>query len=204
MLYSRRWWQLSPPFLRCFLSDLFKLADNEDRHKISNKFECRPHRTIPYRVGALEHLRISHRLITRKWCLQASLFFVKLAGNQDRHKISDKFEFRLDLISHFGVTHPWGQIKFSIDLLWKLQVLIKFYMYHQWDGRKAAFRFWSRFHQSCGCHGNRKLQLTYNGENDVSMLKPSVLIRSSNLQVTKIGIKPPTFEFRPDQTTPLS
>ena len=36
-----------------------------------------------------------------KWCLQASLFsfdriFVKLAGNQDRHKISDEFDFWLD------------------------------------------------------------------------------------------------------------
>ena len=63
-------------------------------------------------------------------------------------------------------------------------------MYHQWDGGKAAFRFWSRFHQNCGCHGNRKLPLTYNRENDVSMLGPSVLIRSlSNLQLIRTGIK---------------
>ena len=38
-----------------------------------------------------------------KWCLQASMFifyqiFVKLAGNQDRHKISNKLEFWLDWI----------------------------------------------------------------------------------------------------------
>ena len=63
-------------------------------------------------------------------------------------------------------------------------------MYHQWDGGKAAFRFWSRFHQNCGCHGNRKLPLTYDGEDDVSRLMASVLIRSSsNLQVTRMGIK---------------
>ena len=50
--------------------------------------------------------------------------------------------------------------------------------------------FWSRFHQNCGCHGNRKHPCTYNGENDVSTLKPSILIRSlSNLQVTRTGIK---------------
>ena len=60
-----------------------------------------------------------------KWCLQASLFifyqiFVKLAGNQDRHKISHEFEFRPDRISHFGLICPWGRIKFSIDILWKL------------------------------------------------------------------------------------
>ena len=61
-----------------------------------------------------------------KWCLQARSFifywiFVKLAGNQDRHKISDDFEFQPDRISHFGVTCPWGGIKFSIDI-WNLQI----------------------------------------------------------------------------------
>ena len=60
-----------------------------------------------------------------KWCLQASSFifdriFVKLAGNQDRHKSSIKFEFRPDRIGHFRVT-----IKFSIDI-WNLQVQLTF------------------------------------------------------------------------------
>ena len=36
---------------------LFKLAGNKDRHKISDKFEFRPDRTIPYRVRCLEHLK---------------------------------------------------------------------------------------------------------------------------------------------------
>ena len=68
-------------------------------------------------------------------------------------------------------------------------------MYHQWDGGGdawvwAAFRFWSSFHQNCSCNGNRKLPLTDNGENDVSMLTPFVLIRSSsNLQVARTGIQ---------------
>ena len=73
-------------------------------------------------------------------------------------------------------------------------------MYHQCDGGKAAFRFWGRFHQS---HCNRNIPLTYNGENDVSMLMPSVLIRSSpHLQVTRTGIKSRTnSNVLPDQTT---
>ena len=67
-------------------------------------------------LAALERLKISHTLIIGKWCLQASSFifdriFVKLAGNQDSHKISDEFEFRLDRISHFGVTCPQGANK---------------------------------------------------------------------------------------------
>ena len=39
--------------------------------------------------------------------LARSLVFVKLAGNQDRHKISDVFEFWPDQTSHFGVIYPW-------------------------------------------------------------------------------------------------
>ena len=73
-------------------------------------------------LAALDRLNISNRLIVGKWCLQASSFifdriFVKLAGNQDSHKISDEFEFRLDRISHFGVTCLCGRIKFSVDIL---------------------------------------------------------------------------------------
>ena len=82
-------------------------------------------------LAALERLKLSHRLIMGKWCLQASSFtfdriFVKLAGNQDSHKISDEFEFWLDQISHFGATCPCGRIKFSVDILWNLQVQLTF------------------------------------------------------------------------------
>ena len=137
----------------------------------------------------------------KQWCLQASSFIfdricAKLAGElgQDRHNIADGFELRLNQIIQFGVTCPWGQIKFSIDLLRnredELAILISFYLYHQWGRGKAAFRFWSRFYHNCGFHGNRKLPLKYNGENDVCTLTPSVLIRSSsNLQITRTGIK---------------
>ena len=66
-----------------------------------------------------------------KWCLQASSFIfyqisVKHAGNQDRHKIMDEFKFRLDRMSLFGVTCPWGWIKYSIDILWNVQVQLTF------------------------------------------------------------------------------
>ena len=79
-------------------------------------------------LAALERLKISHRLTMGKWCLQASSFifdqiFVKLAGNQDSHKISDEFEFQVDRMRHFGVTCPCGRIKFSIDILGCLYLL---------------------------------------------------------------------------------
>ena len=49
-------------------------------------------------LAAFEVQKISHRLIMGKWCLHASsLIFdriiIKIAGNQDRHKSSDEFDF---------------------------------------------------------------------------------------------------------------
>ena len=47
-----------------------------------------------------------------KWCLHASLFifdwiFIKVAGNQERHKSSVKFDFGPNQTTHFGVTCLW-------------------------------------------------------------------------------------------------
>ena len=65
-------------------------------------------------LAALERLKISHRLIIlimAKCCLHASSFIfdriiIKVAGNQDRHKSSDEFDFRPDQATHFGVICP--------------------------------------------------------------------------------------------------
>ena len=51
----------------------------------------------------------------KKWCLQLfsvtfDWVFVKLAGNEHRHKSSNKFEFGSDRIIHFGVICPWAPI----------------------------------------------------------------------------------------------
>ena len=96
-----------PPFLGCFHSILFKLADNEDKHKLSDEFEFRPDRTT-----AFEGLKISHRPIMGKWCLHATSSFIfdriiiKVAGNQVRHKSLDEFDFGLDQPTPFGVICP--------------------------------------------------------------------------------------------------
>ena len=76
--------------------------DLQDRHKVSDKFEFRPDRTTLYGVRcSWVSKKFPHRLIMEKWCLQASSLifdriFIKLAGNQDRHKIWNEFEFRPD------------------------------------------------------------------------------------------------------------
>ena len=50
--------------------------------------------------------------------------------------------------------------------------------------------FWDRLDQNTGVHGNRKPQLTYNGENGVSTFSRFLLIRSFlYLQVTRTCIK---------------
>ena len=66
-----------------------------------------------------------------KWCLLSSSFifyqnYVKLSGNQDRYKISNQLEFRPVRISHFGVTCPCGRIKYSIEVLWNIEVQLTF------------------------------------------------------------------------------
>ena len=142
---------------------LFILADNEDMHKISDKFEFLPDRTTDYGVirpwafpltlngengvsifsqllwiqtsSNLQEMRTGIKSQTgsnfghiwpvilelpafqrwKKWCLQLfsvtfDWVFVKLAGNEDSHKSSNKFEFGSDRLIHFGVICPWAPI----------------------------------------------------------------------------------------------
>ena len=90
---------------------LFILAGNEDMHEISDEFEFQPVGPLITELAALERLKDFHRLIMGKCCRQASSFIfdriiIKVAGNQDRHKSSDEFDFRPDQTTHFGVTCP--------------------------------------------------------------------------------------------------
>ena len=56
-------------------------------------------------LAALERLKISRRLIMGKCCIHASSFIfdriiIKVAGNQDRQKNLDEFDFRPDKTTH--------------------------------------------------------------------------------------------------------
>ena len=84
-------------------SDFIKLTGNEDRHKISDRFEFWSYLT--------SHFGVTCPSVVKKCCLQLfsvtfDWVFVKLAGNEDRHKSSNKFEFGSDRIIHFGVIYP--------------------------------------------------------------------------------------------------
>ena len=133
-----------------------------------------------------------------KWCLHASLFIfdqiiIKVAGNQDRHKSSDEFDFGPDQTTHFGVTCPW------MTKILHFRTWISLKSVGQSDQilrvaslgmGKGCIMFWGRLDQNSGVHGNRKPPLTYNGENGVSTFSLLLLIRSFwYLQVTRTCIK---------------
>ena len=87
---------------------LFILAGNEDMHKITDKFEFLPDRTTDYGDTPLS---VPIDFEWGKWCrhlfsVAMNSDFIKLTGNEDRHKILDRFEFWSYLTSHFGVACP--------------------------------------------------------------------------------------------------
>ena len=107
---------MSPPYLGCFCSDPFILAGNEeDMHKISEEFECRPDRTTDYGVSCpgASTKKNPHRLIMGKCSLHATCssfifdrIIIKVADNQGKYKSSDEFDFGPDQTTHLGVTCP--------------------------------------------------------------------------------------------------
>ena len=133
-----------------------------------------------------------------KCCLHAGLFIfyriiIKVAGNQDRHKSSDEFDFGPDQTTHFGVTCPW---------------MTKILHFRIWISLRQVGQSWSNFMCSITGSGERlhnvlrqigsklwcpwqqKPPLTYNGENGVSTFSRLLLIRSFlYLQVTRTCIK---------------
>ena len=133
-----------------------------------------------------------------KCCLHASSFIldriiIKVAGNQDRHKSSDEFDFRPDQTTHFWVTCPWMTkilyFRTWISLRPVGQSWSNFMCSITGKG-KGCIMFWGRLDQNSGVHGNRKPPLTYNGENGVSTFSRLLLIRSFlYLQVGRTCIK---------------
>ena len=93
-----------------------------------------------------------------KWCLHASSFIfdwiiIKVAGNQDRHKSSVKFEFRPNQTTHFGVTCPWVT---KISHFWT------------WISLKPVGQSWSNFMCSIIGVGERLHKVL--GQIDLSIL----------------------------------
>ena len=149
-------------------------------------------------LAALEHLKISNRLIMGKCCLHAGSFIfdriiIKVAGNQDRHKSSDEFDFgRIRLFTLELLALEWRKFyTFELEYLWgKLTNLDQILCAASLGVGKGCIMFWGRLDQNSAAHGNRKPPLTYNGENGVSTFSRLLLIRSFlYLQVMRTSIK---------------
>ena len=134
-----------------------------------------------------------------KCCLYASLFIfdriiIKVAGNQDRHKSLNEFDFGPDQTSYFGVTCPCMTIILHfgtwISLTGLLANLDQILCIASLGLGKGCIVFWGRLDQNSGVHGNRKPPLTCNGENGVASFSRLLLIWSSlYLQITRTCIK---------------
>ena len=99
-----------------------------------------------------------------KCCLHASSFIfyriiIKVAGNQDRNKSSDEFDFGSDQTTHFGVTCPWLtkilHFRTWISLRPVGQSWSNF-MCSISGGGERLHKVWGRLDQNSGVHGNRK------------------------------------------------
>ena len=122
-------------------------------------------------LAALKRLNISPRLIIGKCCLHASSFIferiiIKVAGNQDRYKSSEKFDFGSDQTTHFGVTCPsmmkilhfrtWISLR-SVGQSWSNFLCVASLRGGGGGGvEKDCIMFWGRLDQNSGVHGNRK------------------------------------------------
>ena len=132
-----------------------------------------------------------------KCCLHASAFIfdriiIKVAGNQDRHKSLDEFDFGLDPTTLEILALEWRKFyTFELEYLWgKLANLDQILCVTSLGVGKGCIMFWGRLDQNSGAHGNRKPPLTSNGENGVSTFSRLLLIRCFlYLQVTRTCIK---------------
>ena len=60
-------------------------------HKISDEFEFRTDRTLTTELAALERLKEFPQTYASSFIFDRII--IKVAGNQDRHKSSDEFDF---------------------------------------------------------------------------------------------------------------
>ena len=142
-------------------------------------------------------------LIMGKWCLHASSFIfyqiiIKVAGNQDRHKILVKFDFGPNQTTYFRVTCPWVT---KISHIWTWISLKP--VGQSWSNCMCSIigvserlhKIWGRLDRNSGFHGNRKPPESPHWLTMGKMMPPPpfsrlFLIRSVlYLQVTRTCIK---------------
>ena len=112
-----------------------------------------------------------------KCFLRASSFIfdqiiIKVAGNLDRHKSSDEFDFGSDQTTHLELLAlQWRNFfTFELEYLWgQFANLDQILCAASLEVGKGCLMFWGGLDQNSGVHGNGKPPLTYNGENGAAI-----------------------------------
>ena len=181
---------------------LFVLADNEDRHKISDEFKFRPDRTTDYRVSCPWaskkfpiHLQWENAvsMLVCSFLIETSskLLVTRTCIKARRSLISG----RIRLLTLELLALEWRKFyTFELEYLWgQLANLDQILCVASLGMGKDCLMFWGRLDQNSGVHGNRKPPLTHNGENGVSTFSRLPLIWSFlYLQVMRTCIKSQT------------
>ena len=142
-------------------------------HKISDKFEFRPDRTIDYGVScpwASKKFPIDLQwenavsMLARSFLIESSSkLLVTRTGIKARKGL---ISGRIRLLTLELLALEWRKFyTFKLEYLWDQLANLDQILYVAWLGvGKASIMFWGRLGQTSGVHGNRKPPLTYNGE----------------------------------------
>ena len=134
----------------------------------------------------------------RKCFLYASSFIldriiIKTAGNQDRHRSSDEFDFgQIRLLTLELLALEWQKFyTFQLEYFWGQSAsLDQILCVASQEVGKGCIMFWGRLDKNSGVHGSRKASWTYYGENGVSTFSRLLLVWSFlYLQITRTWIK---------------
>ena len=164
-------------------------------------------------LAALERLK-NFPYTMGKWCHHASSFIfnrivITVAGNQDRHKSTDEFDFGPDQTTNFGVTCPW---------------MMKILHFRTWISLRPVGQSWSNFMCSITGGGERlhnvlrqigsKLWCPWQQKVPIDLLWGKWCLHLLSVAIDPIlfvfaGIEDmhkisDVFEFRPDRTTELA
>ena len=185
-------------FSRLF-SMLFRLAGNENMHKISDEYEFWPDRTTDYGVScpwASKKFAIglwwenAVSMLARSFLIESSSKLLETrTGKKARTSLVSG---GIKLLTLELLALEWRKFcTFELEYLCgQLANLDQILCVASLGVGKGCIIFWSWLDKKTGVHGNRKPPLTYNGENDVSTFSQLLLIRSFlYLQLMRTCIK---------------
>ena len=132
-------------------------------HKILDEFEFRQDRTTDYGVSCpwaskKFPIDLQSENAVSMLAFIFDRFIIKFAGNQDRHKSSDEFDFGPDQTTHLELLAlEWRKFyTFELEYLWgQLVNLGQILCVASLGVGKGCIMFWGWLDQNSGVHGNK-------------------------------------------------